>query len=242
MDTVRLTNKRSCRMIAHRGLAALERENTAAAFLAAANRSYYGIETDVHVTRDGKFVVVHDSDLMRVAGVPLSVEGSTLAELQSVPLLPPDGTAQRRDLVVPTLADYISICHRYDKEAVLELKTPLTPAELSGILSEIAAHSHLERTTFISFHPQNLTELRRQLPTARAQFLPSEGQSREWILSFAAEGRFDLDIYYPAVTPEVVAAAHAAGLAVNCWTVNDAAAAERLLAMGVDFMTTEVLE
>ena len=68
MDTVRLANKGSCRMIAHRGLAALERENTAAAFLAAANRSYYGIETDVHVTRDGKFVVVHDSDLMRVAG------------------------------------------------------------------------------------------------------------------------------------------------------------------------------
>ena len=46
------------KMIAHRGLSGLERENTAAAFVAAGNRSYYGMETDIHRTKDGRFIVI----------------------------------------------------------------------------------------------------------------------------------------------------------------------------------------
>ena len=59
------------RMIAHRGLSGIERENTCAAFVAAGNRSYYGIETDIHRTADGQYIVVHDDDARRVAGVDL---------------------------------------------------------------------------------------------------------------------------------------------------------------------------
>ena len=43
-------------MVAHRGVSKLERENTMPAFVAAGNRSYYGIETDIHITRDGRFI------------------------------------------------------------------------------------------------------------------------------------------------------------------------------------------
>ena len=68
MDTIKI-NKQITRIIAHRGLSGLERENTCAAFIAAANRSYYGIETDVHVTADGKYILIHDDDTTRVAGV-----------------------------------------------------------------------------------------------------------------------------------------------------------------------------
>ena len=49
-------------MVAHRGLSGVETENTVAAFVAAANRSYYGIETDVHRTIDGKYVCIHDDN------------------------------------------------------------------------------------------------------------------------------------------------------------------------------------
>lgn len=53
MDTIKI-DKNNVKLIAHRGVSGIERENTAAAFVAAGNRSYYGIETDVHVTKDGK--------------------------------------------------------------------------------------------------------------------------------------------------------------------------------------------
>ena len=65
MDTIKIESKQA-KIIAHRGLSGIERENTCAAFVAAGNRSYFGIETDVHVTRDGKFVIIHDEITDRI--------------------------------------------------------------------------------------------------------------------------------------------------------------------------------
>lgn len=53
-------------MIAHRGVSGIECENTAAAFVTAGNRSYFGIETDVHRTADGQYIIIHDDDTKRV--------------------------------------------------------------------------------------------------------------------------------------------------------------------------------
>ncbi len=239
MDTVKIDHG-SCRMIAHRGASGLERENTAAAFVAAANRSYFGIETDVHVTRDGKYAIVHDDDLSRVGGVDISVERSTLAELQQHRLLDTDGKARRTDLVVPTLAEYISICHRYGKEAVLELKNDITPEHIAGIVDTVEQLGHLDCTTFISFHHENLLRVRTLKPTSKAQLLPSRNEP--WIFKFCVENRIDIDVHHEHLTPELVGMAHGAGLLVNCWTVDDVKAAERLLSMGVDFITTNILE
>ncbi len=238
MGSIRI-EKGNCLMIAHRGLSGVEPENTASSFVAAGNRSYFGIETDVHVTRDGQYVICHDDDLRRVAGVDISVEGSTLEELCAVPLYDAPG-GSRTDLFVPTLADYITICRRYDKWAVLELKNAIAPEHITGILDVIRSYGWLDKTVFISFVPENLVEVRRQEPTAAAQFLPSE--NKEWVFRFAVENRLDLDIYHEALTPEMVAMAHAAGLRVNCWTVDTPEAAARVMAMGVDFITTNILE
>ena len=73
MDTIRIDRK-STLMVAHRGVSGLEKENTLAAFIAAGNRSYYGVETDVHRTGDGKFIIIHDSNPKRVSGVSCRVE------------------------------------------------------------------------------------------------------------------------------------------------------------------------
>ena len=53
MDTIHLKQEGKPLMIAHRGVSGLEKENTMPAFVAAGNRSYYGIETDIHKTADG---------------------------------------------------------------------------------------------------------------------------------------------------------------------------------------------
>ena len=65
MDTIKIETN-GVKMIAHRGLSGIERENTCPAFVAAGNRSYYGVETDVHVTKDGKFVIIHDETTERI--------------------------------------------------------------------------------------------------------------------------------------------------------------------------------
>ena len=114
MNTIKF-EKKTTQVIAHRGLSGIEKENTNAAFVAAGNRSYYGIETDIHRTADGRFVVCHDDDLKRVAGEDILVESTTLADLQNVVLFDKDGTKNREDLRPSVLENYISICKKYEK-------------------------------------------------------------------------------------------------------------------------------
>ena len=240
MDTIKIADKKNCRMIAHRGVSGIERENTAAAFIAAGNRSYFGIETDVHVTKDGKYVICHDSNISRVSGVDLSVEGSTMAQLRAVPLFDAAG-GSRTDIRVPTLADYASICHRYGKHSVLELKGDITAEHIAGIAATMREYGHFDKTIFISFSYDNLLRLRRVEPEARAQLLPPENDP-EKILRFCLENRIDLDIHNSYVTPEIVKTIHDAGLEINCWTVDNPTAAARLIEMGVDYITSNILE
>ena len=75
MNTI-LIDKKGCKMIAHRGVSGLEKENTCAAFVAAGVKSYYGIETDVHVTADGKYFIFHDDNMKNIAGVDIDIEKS----------------------------------------------------------------------------------------------------------------------------------------------------------------------
>ena len=117
MKAVKIKKGR-CKMIAHRGLCGLEKENTCSAFVAAAMHNYYGIETDVHVTKDGKFILCHDDDLKRVAGKDLIIEETDFAKLRKVTLFDTDGKTRRADLVLPTMEEYFSICKKYKKIAV----------------------------------------------------------------------------------------------------------------------------
>ena len=84
MDTIKLNkeNNPAVRMIGHQGIHHLEVGNTCSGFVAAGNRTYWGVETDVHVTADGEFIIIHDDDTGRVAMQKQTTDGSTL----SVPL------------------------------------------------------------------------------------------------------------------------------------------------------------
>ena len=227
------------KMIAHRGVSGLERENTHAAFVAAGNRSYYGIETDVHVTKDGKFIIIHDDSPLRVTGAEGVVEEMTFDELRRLHLTDPDGNP-RNDLVLPSLEEYIRICKKYDKESILELKNSMEPEQIRAIVESVRAEGWLERTTFISFSLSNMICLRQLLPDQKLQYLTSKPQ--ETILDILVEHRLDLDIYFKALTPELLDACHKNGLSVNVWTVNTVEEGLQMIKLGVDFITTNILE
>ena len=240
MDTIKV-NKGTVKMVAHRGVSGLELENTNAAFVVAGNRTYYGIETDVHVTKDEQIAVFHDDNLKRVAGVDMVVEESTLAELQSIPLF--DGKEPgkfRTDLRIPILADYIGICKKYDKKAVLELKNQMEPKHITQIVNIIKEQEYLDGVIFISFSWENCVELRKQLPEQKIQFLISTFPDD--LIERLVNAKLDLDIYYKALTAENVKALHEAGIEVNCWTVDQPEDAEKLIAYGVDYITSNILE
>jgi len=239
MNTIKFDN-RNTRMTAHRGLSGLERENTASAFVAAGNRNYYGIETDIWRTSDGHFVVNHDGRADRVAGVRVDMETTPWALLREVVLYDTDGTKDRFDLRLPSLENYITICKKYEKVCVLELKSVFTSEETASFIEIIRRYDYLDRVIFISFHYDNLLSVRALLPHQPCQYLTGDN-SDEMIAKLAADG-MDIDILHTALTEERVQAMHRAGLTVNCWTVDNPARGEELARWGVDHIPSNILE
>lgn len=241
METKKLT-RGNARLIAHRGLSGLERENSAAAFIAAGNRPYWGIETDLRKTADGVFVTIHDSMTGRVADRDVCVEDCTYEELQQVHLKNISGDcASRTDLRIPTLGDYLEICHKYSKVAVLELKTLFDRQTMLDMLDVIRAHNHLEQTVFISFLWEDLVPLRELLPDHPMQYLTNQACTDE-LFQQLLHYHFDLDIEYHVLMPETIQRLHRAGRVVNAWTVDDIDAAEALLSSDIDYITSNILE
>ena len=241
MDTLRLSAPKP-RMIAHRGLSGIEMENTCSAFVAAGNRSYFGIETDVHVTADGEYIIIHDDTTKRVALDALKVEESTFETLRSLRLLDKDGRRGRKDLGLPSLREYVRICKKYEKISVLELKNPMEPAHIDRIIAAIREEGWLEHTIFISFALSNMIHVREVLPGQKAQY-PIEGQ-HDWneILNTLKQYDLDLDIDYTILTEQMVKDVHVLGKELNVWTVNKLEDAQRLAQWGVDYITTNIIE
>ena len=240
MNTIKFDSKENIKMIAHRGISGIECENTCPAFVAAGLKSYYGIETDVQVTLDGKFIIVHDSDLKRIAGLDIGVMTSNFDDLRAIRFSSIDGTVPRTGLYLPSLEEYLSICKKYGKEAYLEICAISLYDHVIGIASTVEQMGMMDSTTFISFNHSNLTDLRSSYPHAKAQLLTGDiGKDN---IAFILENNIDAGIYYPNLTKEFVDLMHANGRIVNVWTVDTLEDAERMRDMGVDVITSNIIE
>ena len=234
-----LIDAKQTKIIAHRGLSGIECENTLAAFIAAGNRNYFGIETDVHKTNDGNFIIIHDGNTGRVSNVNLSVEESDFDDLRKVILNDKDSNA-RVDLHLPTLEEYLKVCNRYDKIAVLEIKNKMNEAQIKGVIDIVKSKNYIDNTIFISFDFDNLVEVRKALPNAKIQFLCDKADDE--IIKNLKKYNFDIDVWHGVLTKELIEKLHADNILVNCWTCDDKQRAEELIEWNVDFITTNILQ
>lgn len=244
-DTVKIDSK-STKMIAHRGLSSIERQNTAAAFVAAGNRAkYFGIESDVRRTKDGKYVMIHDPGTGGVCATDVSVAGSTYDELRSLVLFDNDSENPRRDdrcdIRIPSLREYIMLCKKYGKMAILELKDGnMMRDELLDIIKIIRDEDYLSHVIFIDFCLNNLIMLRTILPDQPAQWLLNYWNDD--IFGILEKYNLGLDAAYPIVTKEIIDRVHSMGLEVNVWTVDDPEIGNKMVEYGVDYITSNRLE
>lgn len=242
MNTLKLEHKGSVQMVAHRGVCWLETENTAAAFVAAGNRSYFGIETDIHETADGKFIIIHDDNTKRVAGDEYIVEDTDFDTLRTITLFERKTDRKRADLVLPTLEEYISICKKYEKVAVLELKNRMKTESIHKIAKTIEELEYLEHTIFISFSLDNLIDLKAFYPNQKAQYLIEKIDDMEKLLTTLKQYDLDIDAKFECITKEVVDTFHENGMEVNVWTVNKLENAQKLVEFGADYITSNIIE
>ena len=233
-------------LVAHRGLSGLECENTAAAFIAAGNRAYYGIETDVWRTKDGRFICCHDPNTACVAEKSLGIEKTDFDELRALRCRDYDGKTYLAQLRLPTPEEYVRVCKKYGKQCIFELKSAFTEGEAEQLVRIFRDAGWLEHTTFISTSLQNLRFVRKFAPGCSCQMLHGFWDITpdwvDWVSEELTENRMDLDVDWYCVTKEAVDRLHEKGIRVNCWTVDNPALAEYLINCGVDYITTNILE
>lgn len=240
-NTIKLEDKGHTLIIAHRGLCGLEPENTNAAFIAAGNRSYYGIEADVHKTADGKYVIMHDANTLRMSGDDIEISKATYETLRSLRLKQKDGVRGRTDLRIPSLEEYLGICKYYGKKAILELKDDFTAEDVDEICRTVEQLAYMEGTVFISFKLNNLLLLKERNPDQSAQYLV-EKDIDDALIQEMADRKMGIDAFQYKFTEEIIQKCRAAGVETNAWTVNNPDMARKLMDWGIDYITTNILE
>jgi glycerophosphoryl diester phosphodiesterase len=218
-------------VIAHRGASAHRPENTLAAFELAVEQRADMIETDLHRTGDGAIVITHDEDLAGLGGRG-EIADATLAELRRLDA----GGGEP----VPTLPEVLD---RFGPRIAfnLELKRGARgeyPGLEAAALAEVERRGLLEGTLFSSFYDPVLGRLRELSARARIGFLVSRRFPDRAVERARAVGAEALHPERPLVTRALVDEAHAAGLAVYVFTVDEADDMRRLLDLGVDGLFT----
>jgi glycerophosphoryl diester phosphodiesterase len=212
-------------------------ENTRAAFAHAVALGYRYLETDVHVTRDGVLVAFHDALLHRVSDGVGSVEDLDAARLAQIRV----GGREP----VPTLADLVAAfpSARFN----LDLKAAGAVAPLAAFVRE---HRLEDRVLVASFSGRRLRRFRR-LAGPRVATAASPGEVAAYVafpawLARLVTRRRPAALQVPhrrgpleVASARLVHRAHAAGLAVHVWTVDEPDEVRLLLDRGVDGLMTD---
>jgi glycerophosphoryl diester phosphodiesterase len=218
------------RIAAHRGGGALWPENSLLAFRSAIALGSDLLELDVHQSREG------------------AVESMTAADLRRLRLRGPDGTLTSERL--PTLDEVLVATAASRAGLLIEVKEPAPGDRYDGfeerVLAAVAAAGLQTRATIMAFDPRTIVRVRELAPRMRTSLLVDRaaveraGVRPEVSVDWArAIGATDVGLELTLLDEQVVAAARAASLLLGVWTVNDESAMRRMLALGVDVLTTD---
>jgi len=235
------------RIAAHRG-GALWPENSLLAFQSAIALGSDLIELDVHQSRDGVVIVIHDATVDRTTDGTGAVASTTAADLRRLRLRGPGGTLSAER--VPTLDEVLAAAAPSHAGLLIEVKEPAPGDRYDGVeervLAAVAAAGMQTRATIMAFDPRTIVRVRELAPRMRTSFLiepftvERAGVRPEVTIDWArAAGATDVGLEQTLVDERVVAAARSASVSLGVWTVNDETAMRRMLALGVDILTTD---
>ena len=223
-------------VIAHRGASGYAPENTLAAFERAVQLGATFIETDLHLTRDARFVAIHDATLERTTNGKGSVHDFTLAELRRLDA----GMWYDREYMgqrIPTLDEVLEFARKHDVIFYLEVKYDAALGMHHSLAAALQKAENAARTIVISFDQTTLAALRRIDATTMMGLLADQPNA-DHVKAWLELGVRQLCPKSTLVTKELVERAHGADLQVATWTVDDLEQMRAMIAAGVDGVMT----
>jgi glycerophosphoryl diester phosphodiesterase len=233
-------------LAAHRGGSLLWPENSLLAFRNAVELGADFIEFDVHLSKDGEVVVVHDPTLDRTTSGSGPVKDRTVAELKALRLKDHAGTLTAEAL--PTLDEVAAVAAKGKRRMLLEIKVDASRARYPGIEEKVLAildrHGMAVSTVVMSFDAptwRRVRELRPDVATCALYSARALGRTslQAELETLRAAGVPFIGVEHTAVDAAAVAQARAAGIGIGAWTVNDAAGMKRQIDVGAAILITD---
>jgi glycerophosphoryl diester phosphodiesterase len=240
------------RLFAHRGGAGVAPENTIEAFAAGLAAGADRLELDVHATADGHVVVIHDPNVDRTTDGSGAVRDMTLAEIERLDAGYRFADAagahpfRGRSIRVPTLAALLEAFPETPLNIEIKQAEPAIEAEVLAVLDRFDARG---RVLLAAEQGVIMARIRAAAPEAPTGFSVDDAVDffgrlhGAGFAGYAPPGRaLQIPPSFadtPLVTAESVAAAHALGIEVHVWTIDDPREMEALLALGVDGLMTD---
>ena len=241
------------RVFGHRGAAGLAPENTLPSFALALELGADYLELDVHGTRDGAVVVIHDSELERTTDGAGPVRHRTLTEVQRLDAgcrFSTDGRHfpyRGQGVRVPTLEELLA---RFPRTRLnIEVKQEEPPI-VDAVVALIRAAGRSDDVLLAAEHDAIMAAIRAAVDDriatsfATGEVVDFVARLGSGFADYRPEGRAlqipprynDIEL----ITAESVAAAHRHGLEIHAWTINDREEIDRLLALGVDGIMSDL--
>jgi len=228
--------------IAHRGASGSAPEHTRPAFERALNAGADMIELDVQLSRDGELMVMHDLDLQRTTSTRGAVRDYDLAELKK---LDAGSWFDQHFCGEPILTlDEVLTLVAGRARLNVEVKAPATdwPAIAPRLVKVLREYAALESTVISCFDAPALEAVRAQSDDARLGLLWQHTDFTDawpWLREFHA---VSIHPFWMLASSDVIHRAHALGVQVLTWTVNDIAAMRSLVRLGVDGIMSDFPE
>lgn len=224
-------------VIAHRGASGHAPENTLAAFERAVQVGAGFIETDLHLTRDARFVAIHDSTLERTTNGAGAVHDFTLGQLRELDA----GKWFDREFMgqkIPTLEEVLKFSHEHDVVFYLEVKYDAAWGMHHALVAALQNAQSAARTVVISFDPRTLMAVH-NLDASLMLGLLVEVGTPDSVKTAVNVGARQLCPRSLLVTPEFVNQTHQSDLHVVAWTVNSSEDMRAMMSAGVDGIMTD---
>ena len=226
-------------ILAHRGASGYAPENTLEAFRLAMEMGADGFELDVHMSKDGELVVIHDESVDRTTDGTDLVKDLTLAQLKALDAS--NHMESYRGARIPTLAEVYSLIRDTRHIINVEIKTdecfyPQIEEKCLALTREMGLE---DRILYSSFNHFTLQKLRRLKPDVKLGMLFGDIMIRPW--EYAKAMGIDVEFLHPMkmniYVPNFAEEARKAGYGINMWTINDAETIQKCLNQDVGIIT-----
>ena len=228
-------------LVAHRGMRSVAPENTTASFTEAGKHGYWGAECDVYRTKDGVWIISHDSHTYRMIDKSAFIEKKTYEELMDMNVDNGVNIDKYEDLKICSLEEYLDICKKYNMTPVIELKGKNNTEYYSEIVK--LANQFEVNPVYISFHIENLQTMRR-LTQCKMYYLvqkisEDDIQDAKSIENCGIDFNGNKDKNFES---DIIKKCQDAGLELGAWTINEEDALQKLEQYGITLITTDCIE